>query len=76
MVPLEAQLLGVPTFPVERSSEGVVADGCVVRRVASLLSLSSQEAGLLARSSRVWLGEGLGAVSKKVYDRVFEVGVY
>ena len=23
-----------------------------------------------ARSSRVWLGEGLGAVSKKVYDRV------
>ena len=71
MVPPEAQLLGVPTFSVERSSEGVVADGCVVGRVASLLLLlSSQEAGLPARSSRVWLGEGLGAVSKKVYDRV------
>ena len=40
-----------------------MADGCVVGRVASLLSLlSSQEAGLPARSSRVWLGEGLGAV--------------
>ena len=25
---------------------------------------------MLARSSRVWLVEGLGAVSKKVYDRV------
>ena len=71
MVPPEAQLLGVPTFPAKRSSEGVVADGCAVGRVASLLSLlSSQEAGLPARLSRVWLGEGLGAVSKKVYDRV------
>ena len=71
MVPPEAQLLGVPTFPAERLSEGVAADGCVVWRVASLLSLlSSQEVGLLARSSRVWLGEGLGAVSKKMYDRV------
>ena len=48
-----------------------MADGCVAGRVASLLSLlSSQEAGLPARSSRVWLGKGLGAVSKKVYDRV------
>ena len=70
-MPPEAQLLGVPTFPVERLSEGVVADGGVVGRVASLLLLlSSQEAGVPARSSRVWLGEGLGAVSKKVYDRV------
>ena len=39
MVPPEAQLLGVPTFPAEQLSEGVVADGCVVGRVASLLSL-------------------------------------
>ena len=46
MVPPEAQFLSVPTFPMEKSSEGVVADGCVVARVASLLSLSSQEAGL------------------------------
>ena len=64
MVLEEGQLLGVPTFPAERSSEVVAADGCVAGRVASLLSLSSQEAGSLARSSRVWLGEGLGAVSK------------
>ena len=65
MVLEEGQLLGVPTFPAERSSEVVTADGCVAGRVASLLSLlSSQEAGLPARSSRVWLGEGLGAVSK------------
>ena len=40
-MPPEAQLLGVPMFPAERSSEGVVADGCVVERVASLLSLLS-----------------------------------
>ena len=50
-LPSEAQLLGVPTFPAERSSEGVAVDGCVVGRVASLLS--SQEAGLPARSSRL-----------------------
>ena len=49
MGPPDARLLGVPTFPVERSSEGVVADGCVFGRVASLLSLlSSQQAGLKA----------------------------
>ena len=41
--------------------------------MASLLSLlSSQEAGLPAKSSRVWLGVGLGAVSKKMYDRVLK----
>ena len=48
MVPPEAQLLGVPTFPVERSSEGVVADGCVVGRVASLLSLLSSHVVIFA----------------------------
>ena len=66
MVLLEGQLLGAPTFPAELSSEVVAADGCVAGMVASLLSLlSSHEAGLLARSSRVWLGDGLGAVSEK-----------
>ena len=73
VVPEEVQILGVPTFPAERSSEVVAADGCVAGRVASLLSLlSSQEAGLPARSSRVWLGEDLGAVSKKAHDRVLK----
>ena len=39
MVSPEGQLLGAPTFLVERSSEVVAADGCVAGRVASLLSL-------------------------------------
>lgn len=74
VIPEEGLLRETPTFPSESQlREDGSVEASVAGKMASLMSLLvAQESGSLAKSSQVWLGEGLGTISKKLYDRMLK----
>jgi len=74
-MPEECSLRGVPTFRLELRAEGDgSADEGIARRVAYLMSLlASWDASSVAKASQMWLGEGLGTVSKRLHERMMRL---
>jgi len=75
MVPTESALADVPQLEASRSTggeEGETSAVWVAKQESALIAcLTSWEApDALSKSSKVWLGEGLGSISKRTYDRM------
>lgn len=66
---------GTPLFPPGASGSGEVGDTPAVRaarQTSSLMALLNTQAVWdgPAKAARVWLGEGLGSLSKRTYDKM------
>ena len=75
MVPTESALAGVPQLEASGGSgggEGETPAARVAKQVSSLMALLTSREALDApsKASKVWLGEGLGSISKRTYDRM------
>ena len=75
MVPTESALAGVPQLEASGSSggeEGETPAVHVAKQASSLMALLTSREALDApsKSSKVWLGKGLGSISKRTYDRM------
>ena len=71
-VPDQCALKEAPTFPENADPEGAVAK--MALQTSSLLALLNAQdlPGVSAKATKVWLGEGLGTVSKRTHDRMMK----